>query len=69
MTHSQIDQSGNRGLEMYLSKELSKLSLDRPFQEDEFVSILIYVAGPSRKAVVTDQDVLTKDELKKYHAE
>ncbi|CAK0884433.1 unnamed protein product [Prorocentrum cordatum] len=67
--HAHFETNSDGKYDDSLREELSKLSVDHPFRDDEFVSILIYVAGPSRKAVVTDQDVLTKDELKKCHKE
>ena len=59
-----LDACGNSGVELYLSTELSKLSMKYDFCQHQHVTLMIYAAGPTSKVVQTDQDLLTKEEVK-----
>ena len=65
--------SGLPGVEFYLSSELSQLVHSARLDEHQFLSCQIYLKGagpaPGRKAVVTEEHLLTPDELRAHNQE
>ena len=64
---SGVLDSGVPGVEFYLSSDLSRLVHHARLEDNQFVSCQIYLGagpGPGRKAVVTEENLLTPDELR-----
>ena len=64
---------GNRGVEWHLSHELSLISEmchgSAGINPGQHITMQIFAAGQTRKAVETDQDLLTPEDLRKYRKE
>ena len=49
-----LDACGNSGVELYLTTEMSRLSMKYDFRKDQHVTLMIYAAGSTSKVVQTN---------------
>ena len=69
LTVDRVDSQVDAFVELYLSTELSKLTMKYEFRGNEHVTVTIYASAPTRKAVETDQDIFTPQGVKMYRKE
>ena len=62
-------EDGSPGVELYLTHEMSNLVSEVPLHEDQFVRFEIYASGPARKSVVSEENILTPEELRRHNKE